>query len=678
MKRFLKVVLILALFAVGIGYVAFRIVFFDPFAGPRAALDPLVPKDVDFMVRRQGLQQDFSAFPMPRFFSALRLRDEWKEFVKTRVYREEVPAAAIERAFDELARLPEQIAPLDLMQDLAGREVLFCGRLRPDSSFAWAVAARGSFRAKLFAEALTIGMVRAKVGVVEEWSEAESVQSFTVDGQRWHLARADDALLAGNDLELVRDMRRLADKDAPSLDDSPQYRAAVLSSSPVGRPVDFVVDIGKAMRQFGLVPPPAGPDDSPLLKLATEVLVPQHFGPAMGRLALGNQLELSFAANLDHAALQPLLSGVLDGPTGDLAKAWEFCGRVLPAKVALALHFKVDMRKLFRRAESLIDPNVRRILNEDFIPNLKFKSGQIQAKSLAELMEALAGVVGDELVFGLEPNDAYQQPPPPGEEPVIQYPDPRHGPRLAFILPAGDRDSAAQFVTTLVDALRARVREVPRVYTWSYPHMDDIRFSELVFADPALPPVAIGAIELMKRPCIVLTTTGEFLNEICAQKMTSESGHDTGLMSELAFRQVKEAATGFGQGFAYSSSDRLRKVLEDLCVIYAEDETRPDWVKIRRAVEAQVIAKRFPEVRGKTPDAKQQHAIDLVVDEEITAQERTWMESVVPERVEAIKRDLKGLAVVRWVAAMLAVDERELSVRLRMAGPVPFGETLGE
>ncbi|MBM4015970.1 MAG: hypothetical protein FJ293_13535 [Planctomycetes bacterium] len=678
MKRFLKIVLILALFALGVGYVAFRIAIFDPFAGPRAALDPLVPKDVDFMVRRKGLAQDFGVFPLPRFFSALRLRDEWKEFAKTRVYREELPVAAIEQLFDELATLPEQLAPLDLMRDLAGRELLLCGRIRADGSYAWAVAARGSFRAKFFAEALTLGMVRAKVGVVEEWSETESVQSFTAQGQRWHLARADDALLAGNDFELVRDMRKLADQDALSLEDSPQYRAAVLAPSPVGRPLDFVVDIGKTMREFGLAPPPAGPDASPLAKLAAEVLVPQHFGPAMGRVALGNQLELGFRANLDHAALQPLLSGVLDGPTGDLAQAWEFCGRVFPARVALALHFKVDMRKLFRRAESLIDPDVRRILNEDFIPNLKFKTGLIQAKSLAELLEALAAVVGDEVVFGLEPNEAYQQPAAAGEDPVIQYPDPRHGPRLAFILSAADRDSSVRFVTTLVDALRARVHEVPRVYSWTYPQMDDIKFSELAFADPSLPPVAIGAVELMKRPCIVITTTGEFLNEICVQKMTSESGHNTGLMSELAFRQVKEAATGFGQGFAYSSSDRLRKVLEDLCVIYAEDETRPDWVKIRRTVEAEVIARRFPEVRGKTPDAKQQQAIDLVVDDEITAQERHWQDRVVPERTEAMKRDLGGLAVVRWAAAMLAIDERELSVRLRLAGPVPFGETLGE
>lgn len=676
MKRFLKIVAILALFAVGIGYVAFRAVFFDPFAGARATLDPLVPKDVDFLVRRKGLAQDFTAFPLPRFFSALRLRDEWKDLVQTRMYREDLPVAAIEQAFAELAAVPEQIRPLDLMADLAGREVLFCGRMKADGALAWAVVARGSFRAKLFAEALTIGMVRAKAGMIEEWSEKDDVQSFTAEGQRWHLARADDALLAGNDFDLIREMRQLADKDALSLDDSPQYRAAVLSPSPVGRPIDFVVDVGKSMRTRGIGLAPAGADESPLRKLARDLLVPEHFGPAMGRVALGNQLELAFTANLDRPALAPLLSGVLDGPTGDLAKAWEFCGKVFPAKVALALHLKVDMRKLFRRAESLLDPDVRRILNEDFFPNLKFKTGQVQAKSMAELLDGLAGVVGDELIFGFEPDEAYSQ--PGAAEGEVQYPDPRHGPRLAFILPAGDRDMAAQFVTSLIDALRARVREVPRVFTWSYAQMDEIKFNELQFADPSLPPVAIGVMDLQKKPCIVITTTGAFLDEICVQKMTSESGHNTGLQSELSYRQAKDAASGFGQGFAYAASDRLRKVMEDLCVVFAEDDTRPDWTKIRREVESRVIATKHPELRGKKLDAKQQEMIDALVDVDMTAREREWQEVEVPARVEAMRRDLRGLSVVRWAAALLAIDERELSVRLRVAAPVSFGETLGE
>ena len=68
MKRFLKIVAILSLFAVAIAYVAFRVLFFDPFGGTHAELDPLVPPDVDVMFRRRDLETDFEPFPMPRFF----------------------------------------------------------------------------------------------------------------------------------------------------------------------------------------------------------------------------------------------------------------------------------------------------------------------------------------------------------------------------------------------------------------------------------------------------------------------------------------------------------------------------------------------------------------------------------------------------------------------------------
>ncbi|MSR47110.1 MAG: hypothetical protein EXS13_08600 [Planctomycetes bacterium] len=679
MKRFLKIVAILALFMLGIGYVAFRVIFFDPFAGGPASLDPLVPKDVDFMVRRKGLKRDFTEFPLPRLFASLSKREEWKDFVRTRLYREEIPVAAIEQAFAELATLPAQIAPLDVMADIAGREVLLCGRYRADQSIAWAAIARGSFRMKLIVDALAFAAVRRWRGdLISEWSEKEDVQSFVAQGERWHLARVDDAILVGNDFELVRDMRKLADADGLSLADSPQYRAQILSASPAGRPIDFAVDVGNSMRQFGLELGPPAPDDSGFRRIARDLLVPERFGPALGRVALGNQLDLTFSATIDRPALAPLAAGLLDGTSGDFAQAWNFCGMAFPAKVAAAVHVKVDMRKLLRRLESLIDPDWRRILNEDFFPNLKFKSGQIQARSLAELFESFAGIVGDELAFAFEPNDPYSPPAAPGVDPVIEYPDPRHGPRLAFILPAGDRDIATQFVTSLVDALRTRVREVPTVYTWSYPHIDDVKFSELKLADGSFPNVAIGVLDIVGRPCVVITTTGAMLDEICVQKMTSESGHNTGLQSELAFRQAQESAKGFGQGFAYLSSDRLRRVCEELCVVFAEDETRPDWVKIRREAEARVIAAKHPELRGKTLDAKQRLTVDLLLDDEIEQLERAWLEQTVPARIEEMKRDLRGLSIFRWATLLFSNDERELDLKLRLAAPITFGDTLGD
>ncbi len=676
MKRFLKIVAILALFVLVIAYVAFRAVFFDPFAGGRPTLDPLVPKDVHFMLRRAEFARDFTAFPMPRFFANLRLKDEWKSFTATRWFADHAPTAAIEQAFADLAALPPQIAPLDLMKDLAGREVLCCGRWRADGSLAVAVIARGSFRTKLFAEAVRFSMVRKLQGeLISAYEEQDGVSSLTVNGERWHLARSEDALIAGNDFDLVHEMRKLAEGDTLSLDDSPQYRSAVMAPSPVGRPIDYVVDIPTACKQFGITAPPATPEDPLLMRFARALLDPKFFGAAMGRVALGNQIEWTTNVTVDRPALTPVAGGVLDGATDDLATSWSFCGKVFPAKVALAGHLRLDVRQLLRRIESLMEPELRKLMNEDFIPNLKFAAGQFQPKSTVELLDSFAQVVGDEIAFAVEPDEAYS--PPGADAGVVIYPDPRNGPRVALVFPVADRDVAQQFVDTIVSALRARPREIPNVWTWTYQGFDEIKFHELKTIDDDLPSFGIGLLELQKRPCIVVTTTGKMLDEISVQKMNVESGRNVGLQTELQYRQAQEAVNGFGQGFVFASSDRLRKVIDDLCVVFAEEQTRPDWVTIRRGVEREVIRERHPELVGKGLDEAARRKLDPEVDTRIEALEREWKEQTLPARTEALRKDLAGLSIFRWLTLMLTVNERELGIRVRLAAPVNFDDGLG-
>src|SRR5262245_897825 len=112
MKRFLKIVAILALFAVAIAYVAFRVLFFDPFGGTRADLDSLVPADVDLMLRRRDLEKDFDPFPMPRSFKSLRIREEWQSLARSKLYQEYEPKFGVESLYAEAEKIPEQLKPL--------------------------------------------------------------------------------------------------------------------------------------------------------------------------------------------------------------------------------------------------------------------------------------------------------------------------------------------------------------------------------------------------------------------------------------------------------------------------------------------------------------------------------------------------------------------------------------
>src|SRR5262249_54025876 len=127
MKRFLKIVLVLALFTVAIAYVLFRVLFFDPFGSARPELDSMIPADADVMFRRRELAKDFEPCPLPRLWKGLRIKEDWDALARTHLYKEVEPKLGIEAAFKEAEKFPDQLKPLELMADLAGREVVVVG-----------------------------------------------------------------------------------------------------------------------------------------------------------------------------------------------------------------------------------------------------------------------------------------------------------------------------------------------------------------------------------------------------------------------------------------------------------------------------------------------------------------------------------------------------------------------
>jgi hypothetical protein len=670
MKRFLKIVAILALFTVAIAYVAFRALFFDPFGGTRAELDPLIPPNVDVMIRRKALEKDFEVFPMPRFFSLLRIKDEWDALARTKIYKEIEPKLGIERLYAEAEKIPEQIRPLDLMADLAGREVMVVARWKKDGSLAFAAYVRGSFRAKFAAEAVKFSVVRKAQGdLIQGYEEKDGVRSLKVNGQTWHLFRVDDVLVAGNDFDLVHQIHDLSEGNGRSLLDSPLYRLAVPAKNDLGRTVDFVVDVGSAAKNLGIGWPPPPPRELLGMRFARELFDPARFGQAMGQLALGTQVELSVHAQADFSQLRPAAGGLLDGTTSDLAQMWKFCGTVFPSRVAVTGLVRLDIKQFLRRMEGLLDNDARSLLN-DGISQLRSDDRVLQPKSTVELLDAFSAVVGNEFAFAIEPDRPYNV---PGTGDQMQVPDPAWGPRVALVFPVGDRSQAEQFVDRLYKAISKRQGVVINAWTWSYDSELKQSFREVKFAAAIdLPTISFGFLKLMDRECLVVTTTGAFLDEIVKQQNAVAAGATTGLMTELQYKQAKDALTGFGHGFVFASGPNLREVIENLCPVFAENGTRPDWVRIRKAVEARISQQLF---HGSGPQGDdEKHDLDARVDRDIEAQEKKWREATLPAATDALRRDVAGLAMLRFSTLSWRVNDRDLEFRLRLATPAMFAD----
>jgi hypothetical protein len=670
MKRFLKIVLILALFTVAIAYVLFRVLFFDPFGSARPELDSMIPADVDVMFRRRELDKDFEPFPLPRFWKALRIKDDWEAFARTRLFKEYEPKLGVEAIFKEAEKVPDQLKPLELMADLAGREVMVVGKWRSNGTLAFAAFLRASFRSKFLAEAVKFSLGRKVAGdLIQSYEEKDGVRSLKVAGASWHLFRVDDVLVAGNDFDLVKQIRGLAEGGgARSMFDSPLYRTAVLGPQDVGRTFDFVLDVADAAKNLGWRWPPPPPAEPVVDRFLRELLVPDRFGLTMGRLALGNQADLSFHATADYATLRPAAGGLLDAPSMDVADMWKFCGAIFPAEVAVAGYVRFDVKQFLRRIEGLLEPDLRNLMN-DAVAQLRSPDRQLQPKSTVELLDTFAALVGNELAFAVEPDAPYHVPGTPDNQFLI--PNPEWGPRVALILPVADKDLCEQFVDRVWKAIQGKQGIVDSAWTWSYPNGQKFREIKFVSAAVDLPTISIGFLQLEKRECVVITTTGKFLDDVVKQKARVDAGSTAdGLMAELPYKQAKEASKGFGQGFVFVSSSRLRQVVSDFCPVFAANSTRPDWTKVRKEVE-RAQSNRLFHGKGPATDTEKKE-LETAVDAEIEKRDKDWRENILEQTTEALRADVEGLAFLRWATLAWRVNERDLEVRLRASTAATF------
>jgi hypothetical protein len=140
-------------------------------------------------------------------------------------------------------------------------------------------------------------------------------------------------------------------------------------------------------------------------------------------------------------------------------------------------------------------------------------------------------------------------------------------------------------------------------------------------------------------------------------------------MSELQYKQAEEVVKGYGQGFVFASGPNLHEVIYNLCPVFAENSTRPDWVVVRHEVEGEITAKSYPKGVKDEADRKR---LDALVDAEVERREKEWREVKLEQTTEALRRDIAALAMLRWSTLSWRVNERDLELKLRLATPAAF------
>ncbi len=674
MRRFLKVVGIIAVFATALSYFAFRIVFFDPFEGSFTSLEQAVPRDCTFFARRRELERDFSIFPGPQFFEELRLKQEWKEFAKTDLYRSLASRVKLDDKLAEVEQALKSIEPLDVVADAIGRECMVLGRHHEDGSLALAVLFRGSLRLKFLVEAVGVSWARALAsGAFKSYRDADGVHALTLeDGTELFLMRRLDLIAVGTDESLLQQVRAAADgEEQQRILDRPQVREGLAVESDCGRPVDFVADVKALASRLGFAQLKSGEQDPLMSRFLKQAVPPEQFGLTVGRLFLGKDVHLLARSLIDYGSLKNQSAGLFGATAGRLEDPYRFCGQLFPKGVFFAAYLRVKIAPIVRRMEAMLDEDARSLLN-DGVRNLR--SQAVPVNTVAELVDTICGCLGEEVAVALEPQAPYSIPPQEGKEVEVMLPNDLWGPRVALLFAVSDIDRVRQIVNAVISALK-RERAVARSFSWTFadPVAGRYPFSEFEFGDNTIPPIAVGFIDYEERDYLVVTTTGQFLREIVEMRTFRERGGASGLGEQVEYRQAEKGLLDYGQFFLFCSGEKLKKALSDYAPVVADLKSRPDWDSIRRQVEQDEFQRQFPQLHGQKMSAEHQSRIAPRVQQIMEEKLNEWQTIELPKLVEDQRADLAVVDLFRWAVLTLGiVDEREARLSLRLSTPANF------
>lgn len=236
-RRIWRTVLISVL-GLGVFMLMFVAAFiFNPFEGSVPELRDIVPRGVNFFVRKQNLAEDFGSFPEPKFWGALAESEGFGEIAAagSGLSQSDIDAY-IEEAREQFAEVSRQTdGVIDVMRDLIGSEVIFAGTTmdysvspaRPLAEPRWCAYTRVGWRAKAALGLAGFGFVQsmAEQGGVKVVSD-EGLLVITLPGQApLYIKRHKDAVMVSNYTGLLAKAQMLLDgnRDEEPIGRQPAY-----------------------------------------------------------------------------------------------------------------------------------------------------------------------------------------------------------------------------------------------------------------------------------------------------------------------------------------------------------------------------------------------------------------------------------------------------------------------
>lgn len=198
---------------------------FNPLEGSLVDMRDVVPREVDFFVRKQRPAGDFTRFPEPEFWGEFRDSQLWRQLQQgplVQSLRSDGYERVLQQAADAVQQVRDQSGGwIDPLRDLAGSEVILAGYFEDRTGSAprqlpepwWCVYARVTWRVRAAWGLARWGVVQSQAAGqgVELVSDGPLLSIRLPGGQVLYAARHLDCLMVGNSRHLIDQAQRLAD-----------------------------------------------------------------------------------------------------------------------------------------------------------------------------------------------------------------------------------------------------------------------------------------------------------------------------------------------------------------------------------------------------------------------------------------------------------------------------------
>lgn len=668
-SRLLRILGVLLLLFLFVGYFTFSTFFFDPFeSGIGVDVSGLVDRKVDFFVARANLSEVFDEFPHLAVEGSVRAQPAWEAFSGSPEQQQLVTALDYERLVAEIERRAADLPMgLEVLDVFGGGDLAIAGYFRGSriEDAQWAVYGNLSTAGKLAIEALhypgLLGLAEQGIEVVS--TDAYLTLSGTQIAKPLHLTRVRDIGIVSNTpsmLEAAHAFEAKNFEDSFLLGATYHDRIQLAPHNAGGDELEVFVNTSKLLETLKVSGKwPDGSSQDFLPAFVARFFQLGFVNQVAGVLGIDEGVTLDLHGEISTELLDQLQNRTYRRRAISEEDLLDGFAKFAPADTSLLAYMKCDVGDLLEQFFASIEPAARELV-EDVVP----QTGRY--RSLQQMIRELDDVLMDRCLLVIRPNDYPEE---DGQAPHNQVPVPAMS-LVTWIKDGGGGDEKIDAMVKAIGGLAARIgmagAEAGSSGFYSYT-VEGLQIYELWF--PALDGTGHVCTMVTKNLCI-LSNHFKMPNHL---HKTWTQGGDLGYprLSERPDFSALVKSTQKGANLALWFNPRsAAPFLRERAERSAADSIVIDWTFQRQLHEDKVLRDTFGGRKARELSEIEKTEFDRLVDAALEEVQRNVTEQQLPLLMAQYERLITYTEASTGMLLTLALNPDQFDLALRVMAPL--------